>query len=219
MPLSDSRVSAIDGVEVLAIALCKTGPEQIHTGLLYTIDSNTPIFCHLAWQKKLDFDEGPMPFSPIFWREVELDRVNRIVLAAFLEELKIYKNDIPYGFDCMPPVFLGDGTYVVQPDGKGLTCATFVVEVYRANQLPLISEETWPTRLQNDAAWQREIVGHLEGHPRASQEHIDGMKADIGRAARFKPEEVAAAVVQPLPPHQFADCIELAGEIRALCLG
>ena len=220
LPLSDSSAVSFENIEDLAVAVCQTRPDQLHVGLVYIRDEVTPILCHLAWHHMLRFEDPVVrpswSISNIHWQEVNLDHINRRVIAGWLEDLRSNPNDIPYGFDIEPPVFSANGQYIVQPNGKGLTCATFVVEVYRANALPLLDEDTWPSRFDEDTSWQEQILEFLR-NTGAEESHIDALSSDIG-CVRFKPEEVAAATLQEDRPVSFDECVNLAHEIRRVVL-
>jgi len=220
LPVSDSSAVSFDNIEDLAVVVCQTGADQLHVGLIYIRDEVTPVLCHLAWHYRLMFEDPVVrptwSESNLHWCEVNLDRINRRVIAGWLEDLKTNPNEIPYGFDIQPPVFTAEGQYIVQPDGKGLTCATFIVEVYRANALPLLDDDAWPSRLEEDTAWQERILDGLR-KTGAEQSHIDALSDDIG-CVRYKPEEVAAATLQEDRPVSFDECLAMAQEIRGIVL-
>lgn len=219
MPLHSALLHPLSEVEGLAIAVCRTGDTQLHVGLAYEHNEDSVVFCHLAWHHRLrhDLDPPAQPHwsrSELYWKDVSLHPINRKVVAAWLENLRHDSNRIPYGFDVRPPVFSEDGRYIPQALGKGMTCATFVVEVYRSTSFTLVDEGTWPNRPAEDAHWQAEILARLaDGH--AGQDHVDALRNDIG-CIRIRPEEVASATLQDTLPASFESCRALAVQIKAL---
>lgn len=218
MPLFDPALHPFANVDVLAIAVCRTGEDQRHVGLIYCVDDQEPMLCDLAWHYRLRYE--PPEIQPrwarsrLFWRTVSLHEANKRLLVAVLEEQRIYGSEIPYGFDVVSPCFTPEGIYVPQPPGKGLTCVTFIIEIYKLKSLPLLIEETWPPR-PDDVAWQNWIIEQLE-EGGASVDHIEAIKNDIG-VLRIRPEEAVSAVISDDSPVTYGECLAVANDIKELC--
>jgi len=220
--LFDPEQFPFTDVECLGIAICKTGPDQLHMGFLYRIDDEDPVFCDLAWHFQLRHAppevQQARTQSKFYWSNFSIDEVNCKVIAAGLEELRenSQSNVIPYGIDIDPPCFTADGVYVVQPTGKGLTCATFIVEICRTYNVVLIDEDSWPRR-DDDKVWQESIIRVLAENLDNAENHVEAMQKDIG-CARFRPEEVTACTMLEDHPIDYPDSVELAREIKEVVL-
>ena len=64
-----------------------------------------------------------------------------------------------------------------------------MLECFKGFLLPLIVNDSWPVR-ESDISWQSEIVKMLA---RKAPTHSAAQAEQIGRAARYRPEEVAGA--------------------------
>jgi hypothetical protein len=131
----------------------------------------------------------------------------------------INKENIPYGLDpsgsCFDPE---TGEFIPPAIGKGLTCSTYITAAFRQLGIELLQQATWPDRPE-DVAFGNRIVDGLTAErqrdsTRVSQEHIDGVRNDVG-ARRFRPEEVVGASSRSFAewPIAFADARLLADQI------
>ena len=219
MTLNDPDQVAFQDVEYVGIAIClsRLHGEHQHVGFLYKPDGSDPLLCHLAWHQKLDseparsFPSWNSPGSKWFWSQLGLDAINKKYLAAALVQISANKNTVPYGFDAHPPCFDENGVILPQPDGNGLTCATFVVETYRSQGFQLVIETSWPSRPE-DERWRDEIIAILENSNPEATEHIEALKRNP-TSTRIRPDEVAAATQQEQLPVSYDDCRERAAEI------
>ncbi len=97
-------------------------------------------------------------------------------------------------------------------DGRGLTCATFVLAMFASHGIPLLQLSEWPDR-EEDRAWQEYIVGVLRKNG-ADEKHVNAVNEQVKRGcARYRPEEVAAAGAAPDLPVGFAYAEELGKRI------
>lgn len=195
--------------EILGVAIGTPNPDntrQRHVGLIYRVADSGPRFCHLAWHFMLE--DEPLP-ADYFWGSSGLDPVNKVFMAAYVASLKQNASDVPYGIDYGGIYFDDQGCYIVQPLGRGLTCATFILAVFARNGFDLVEVENWPER-PDDVEWQQQIIGALTH--RASREHIEAVKQNVG-AKRFRPEEVAAGVISENTPLDFSAARVLVQEI------
>ena len=213
-----------DQVEFSGIAVAKSGENQRHVGFVFkSNDDEKSLFCHLAWHLKLCFDP-PADWrvneqrGKLFWKNLSLTKLNRMFLAGFLRDIQANNtgNELTYGFDMPLPCFDEDGKYVPTDEGKGLTCATFVLAVYENLKYPLLDIAEWPNR-DEDEEWQNKILDWLKQSGVASQKHLDAMKQDVG-SVRLKPEEVAAAAIFDPLPISFEDCVREAEEIKQIVM-
>lgn len=101
----------------------------------------------------------------------------------------------------------------------GLTCATFVMELFRAADVVLLDEATWHAgrsaeREEEDRAAQAKLVGYLRSR---NAVHAGLVEGEVG-CTRFRSEEVAAA--SGLSGHPIGyDRAELFGRVLLMRLG
>ncbi len=193
----NSSIKDIDGVYV-AISRPKKHLNQQHIGLLYLDMSENVQLLHLAWHH--DLRKEP-PSDKYLSQKISLDKINMIHLATICELIyESNKEGIPYGLCIEGTGFAKDGTFLPEEHGAGLTCATFVIQVFHSQCFMIIDLNAWKHRVP-DKVWQEQIVQNLQLSG-ASQKHTDYQRKKIQEgAARFKPEEVAVAAVMPDPPY------------------
>jgi hypothetical protein len=203
--------SEFDENDILGIAITKTQPDQNHLAIAYHDGTDAKII-HLVWHRKLVKSCLTDKYS---WVEpISLDSVNRIHLAAHCESIFELNHDegIPYG-PCGGGEFDPSGYYIGKL-GSGLTCSSFVIEIFKSQGIKLINENDWAYR-DTDANWQKEILISLQDERFTDDDHalIEAQTKLIG-AIRFRPEEVAASAVIASPPsgihkiQPISDCIE-----------
>lgn len=195
MPVLEAAGRPFADVEHVGLALRRT-PLGMHSGILYRLPNEEPRILHLAFHHDLQ-DEPAAP--PYRWSELGLDEVNKEILTEILARIAHRNPQIAYGFDANGVAIDPDtGDVTPGPPGKGLTCSTFVNAVLRAYGFELIDITDWPQRV-DDIPFHNTIVGYLNG--KASSEHVDAVRQDIG-ARRLRPDEVVGA--GKLPDEQWA---------------
>ena len=206
-----------DGLSIVVGRPNETRPEQRHVGFLFRADEELPsYFLHLAWHCKLTC-EAP-PEKDYIAVEAGLDPINQTLLAAYCQVIaEANKNgQIPYGIHY-------EGTYFDPQTGEwlrgikedGLTCATFILAVYRAQGIDLLNLTEWPQRPE-DIIWQEEILYLLACFsPKEHKDYVESQKTKIG-SIRLRPEEVAAASSSSSSqlPVEFERCIHLAEQVK-----
>jgi hypothetical protein len=189
---------------------------QNHCGIVYRFGGRIK-FCHLAWHHILENGDFPLDKRYYFANCGGADE-NHIVVAAKMELISRNVKSIPYAID-----YVGCGfhektfDFLPPPDGKGLTCATFIMLVFASLGFPLLDEDTWPDRA-DDAKWQQFIIAALEDTARqgaADPAHVEAVKRDVGKVKRFRPEEVVAAATRDEWPGLYPDIALTARQIIA----
>lgn len=208
-PFDDVRAL---GVVVSPVpALSPQDPYGVHSGILYKIDGGSARISHLAWHFRL---EDVPAADPYLWADVGLDDANSRVIAAWLALRQKSPSNIPYGLDAGGACF--DKTtreFLPPPLGKGLTCATYIVTIFKSLGFPLLLEDTWPTDRADDHSWQRAVVDMLT-KTGADKDHIEAVGKDVG-AKRFRPAEVVGAAIHTPWPVAFQDAATLAAAVIA----
>lgn len=180
-------------------------PDGLHTGIVYVDGDEKVLFLHLAFHHLLRRDE---PGSGIGW-VLPADAVphERLELVAAMCDLiweRHQKSKIPYGFRYNASKFSKDGTLELGADECGLTCATFVLAVYRAVGLELLDLTGWPERA-DDAQRFAALLETLRQRC-TDQKHIDAVSKEV-KSVRYRPLEVAGGS-RFNPPACFADATE-----------
>lgn len=91
--------------------------------------------------------------------------------------------------------FDANGRYTAPRGSDGLTCATFISEIFRAVGLPLVQLDTWEARDQ-DLVWGNDVCALLKHRGGASDEHIEAVRSSIN-GLRLRPEELAFSADLP----------------------
>ncbi len=214
MPFTLGSARAFSDLRHVGIAIKSLNESQRHIGILYRHSEKGPRFFHLAFHYDLRDEE---PSKSYYWDDCHLfddDDINGKIVAAHVTEISKNKNLIPYGVFNEGGGFREDGSFIEFPEmGMGYTCSTFVLEVFSSFGYEFVIGNTWPSR-EDDEIWQANIINALESVG-AGAIHISAAREYIG-AARFRPEEVAAATTFHNPPMSFNDAERLAREILGL---
>lgn len=111
--------------------------------------------------------------------------------------------------------FDSNGAYRPPKGSHGLTCASFVNELFGAAAVPLVEEATWESKADYEE-WRANVVALLRQH-KADESHIEAvLKSSCG--IRLCPEELAASAASAMVerPMTFKRAQELAPEVMAV---
>lgn len=211
--LSDGNISHPKYMDShVGIAIKKIRENQNHVGLLYR-DSTGVKLCHLAFHHDLRIEAARPDYCWAVASVFAGDDLSAQVFAGRLivlsEKQGYIPNEIPYGFHSEGTAFNTKGEFVGFPKaGMGLTCATFILEMFHSMAFPIANLETWIDR-DSDLEWQNVIVETLqELYP----EHAKAV-ANYRGSVRVRPEEVVACAITMDPPTAFERATQLAGSI------
>lgn len=178
-------------VDVFGVAFREFQPGWHHAALVFSVIGEPGLrLLHLGGN--YDFRNDPIEegYQIVPCPDFTPDELDLLSVQAS----RLWKQtgkDIPYNFDY-------DGTQAFNIDlsflsegGRGLTCATFVLAFFNLYGYRIVDVPSWQFRPE-DVRWQQLMFRHLEAQ--LGPEHAARMKANIGTAARFKPEEVVACV-------------------------
>ena len=183
------------------------GSLQRHVGFLFRSMEGKNQFLHLAFHKRIKFEDFP-PEECSIAGKLPLERIGSSSLKVALQRIgrssrqKPVAIEIPFGvsINTEKGSFNSKGIYKTPLGADGLTCATFVAEVCRGIGIDLLDESSWQPR-EEDAQWIDEVCGLLEV-VHAEQAHVDHVRRSF-QGLRIRPEEVAASVGlwkgEPLP--------------------
>lgn len=200
--------------ELIGVMAGVTGIEQLHCGIIYKSNGNFNAI-HLAWHFCLVHDTDHDKFINYIWLKPSIHKTRQNILAAMCRQIlkREQKQDIPYGLIYHGGKFIKDGLMLLKPTESGLTCATFVLAIFKSCGIELIDVSLWESR-QEDSTWHKSVIESLyqtKEKFNISDAHIENVKREIG-CARFRPEEVTASSAlfpTPAPSHE----IRLSGEI------
>lgn len=183
-----------------------------HAGIAYHSAKDGLQLLHLAWHQRLEVDTFPPEYCWIACKP-EIPPLVSKQLVGIVRAIAKRKPSINYGVDAIAAKgsFDANGHYRPPKGSKGLTCATFVTEIFRAASLPLIREETWGVREEN-IKWANEVANRLQRE--AGDEHSEAVRASIN-GIRVRPEEVGAAATIPFTrrPVAYEEAFEEASNV------
>jgi hypothetical protein len=188
-----------------------------HAGLLHRVEGGARIL-HLAWHHILCSDDlADSSWFPCAWAAVALDSDRAEVVAAACRRVwtRYQTVGLPYALKFVDQRFaISTGELVLGPEGAGLTCATFVLAMFRTASIQLLAEAEWEDRA-GDREWQSSIVTRLRDGGRATAAHIERLESEVG-CTRFRPEDVVAgAAAAPKLPLSFVEAHQHGTEIVA----
>ena len=179
----------------------------LHCAFLCRPDDENPMLVHLAWHHELRRDA---PDDRYLWADfAELEFEDRRALVAYLSLIDA-TGDLPYGLNSEGISFdPNTGRLQPHPEGRGMTCATFILSVLRAFDHDVVDADTWVIGRPGDAEWQALIVGSLsQNYP----EQAAAVAGDLG-CVRFRPDEVVGSAARPGWPHDMAGAEALGAEV------
>ena len=201
----DDEVAFLDQPLRAAAVLCRTEHGNLHAGVLYR-DGDKAAVLHLGWQDYLsrDWEWTRMWAAP----DVEPERL--VSVAGLCRRIwRTYERSrtSPYAIRFAGTSFSADGQLVLGEGARGLTCATFLLAVFKAVGIELVDEADWPVREEADRAFLDTISNF------ATAEHLALLRAEVAEGcARIHPDEVLGACACPLPA-RFAPAREAADRI------
>lgn len=174
-----------------------------HNGILYRNADDKVFITHFAWDSDLRNDEYQGNY---YYADMKITKSEAKWIAAFVGEVASADDNarIPYMIVDDPDViFDSNGKWRPIDDFSGLTCATYVMIVFRCANSPLADTSTWPIRNEDDVA-QSTLVRRLAQD--ASTAHLAQYQQDkIGKCPRVRPEEVVGAALNSTLPASFQE--------------
>lgn len=188
----DKEVPFLDQPLRAAAVLCRTQHGNLHAGVLYR-DGNRASVLHLGWKDHLD---RQWPWSRL-WAAPDIEPERLLSIAGLCRRIwRSYQRSrqFPYGIRFAGSSFDARGKLVLGPGARGLTCATFILAVFKAIGVKLVDEEDWPVREQQDRAFLGTIASF------ATPEHLAVLRAEVDSGCvRITPDEVVGACACSLP--------------------
>lgn len=182
-----------------AVALAE-GAVVLHAGLFYRSTDGYRVL-HLA-DHLVVRDDGADAWHGCWARPTTVDELDLRAVSDQAAFVAAARPTVPYGLRYIDTKFGADGMLLRGQTECGLTCATFVLALFRLARVELLELSTWATRPE-DVDAQKALVAFLEGRG-ASNDHVEAVRSEVG-CLRYRPEEVAAATAVAPHPAAFAD--------------
>jgi hypothetical protein len=186
-----------DGIKTLALAIGRSG-KFIHLGIFYRNVDDVLRLSHMRWHCRLEGDADPNAYAWLSWIDAGYENMVCEQIADYLGYVaaKNAGGQVPYSIKRFGQQLDNQGNYVPRGHGSGFTCATYVLDVFQAKEIPLILVETWPSGRPEDVEWAKDVLAKLrQAEPPLSKEDLEVQEASIPQVVRFRPEEVAASFV------------------------
>lgn len=173
------------------IAIKSYSSKQLHLGVLYKDDDECSVI-HLNGHYSLRSSDHVDSYNFVNISQFnELDHIHMMshLLATYRLNCEI---GIPYG-PCGGGVISESGEFLGEI-GDGLTCSSFVLQMFESQSYILIDKSTWPNR-DSDIQWQEELLQDLNykfNREQTDITHFAEQRKKLG-ALRFTPNEVAAS--------------------------
>ena len=179
--------------EQFAIGVCD-GKFGAHVGIVFHSADAGPSVLHFSGHLKVEADPLAVATANACWivKVVDVPFSLGKQLVAIVRSIAVMKPRINYGLNLIAAKgsFDTSGTYTPQPGSDGLTCASFVSEIFDASALTLVDLVTWPQTLEN-IEWGNRVIRSLEKQG-VSQMHLATLGQN-NKGLRLHPFEVAAA--------------------------
>lgn len=221
-----SSISGIDkfleSSEIIGIIIGQSdpinNPNQLHCGIVYKYQNKFNAI-HLAWHYFLKHDGNPNCFPKYLFVKSNIHQYRQNSIAAMCRLILNLQNEIPipYGLLYSGGSFTKEGILCLDSRENGLTCATFVLAVFKSCDIQLIDIDRWEQR-DSDSEWHKSIIESLQRTKvcyNISDLHIENVNREVG-CARFRPEEVAISSAFKEIPAQSKDIIKQGEVLRSM---
>lgn len=206
-------IFASNQIKLIAVGICRTDRGNTHTGVAYRHSNGKVHFFHQAW----DHDTRDNPIAaesqqmggPFFCITPTIEDDRAMAIASFWEFVASRGEQIAYALRDDPEALFDPNTGMLAiPNGRGLSCSTFVLVLFRSVRFPYIDTTGWPVNRPGDAEFQARLVNFLDNCC-DDKEHVEAVRMEIG-CERIRPEEVAGAALYLDLPVRY-HCAEDAG--------
>lgn len=196
-----------DEVPVLAFGIrySDVTRRQQHVGILFRDSTGQLLLLHQPWHYNTLCEQPSdeyFSFVPLMF-----SRAERQMLAAQMKSFaESNPQGVPYAFtspdeDCFGP----ERKWLLSDDGVGLTCATFIIAVFRTLGFELVATRTWKER-PDDQKWFEGILAFMEYHPSVPDSHVQAVR-EQPRGCRFRPDDVVGSALSCRAPVDFETCV------------
>ncbi len=211
----------LDSSEIISILVGQSGENQLHCGIVYRYNGKFNAI-HLAWHFYLAHENNNIEnIRDYLWIKSSIHEFRQNSIAAMCRRILKRQDEqsIPYGLLYSGGSFTREGVLSLESKESGLTCATFVMAVFKSCGIQLIDIENWKFR-ETDSEWHTSIIASLKETKDKfgiSELHIGNVSKEKG-CSRFRPEEVAISSVFKEIPTDSSHIIKLGQELRNIVL-
>ena len=170
------------------VGLTYVDPETGGARILDLLGSNRVRDEAIAWSKC----EKQHLYAP-----TRLSELDRKTFPGYLANVALNAKELNFGIDWLGSIgsFDSDGFYCPKGGEQGLTCATFVSEVFRGWGMHVVDETDWPLNTEEGLRWRTELVASLRRNGKTPEEQIEAIER-FDPVVRLSPAEMAAAGTQ-----------------------
>lgn len=202
----------------VAVAVSHSPMGAGHVGIGFHSVKDGPQVLHLAWHRRLSVDRVPDELKQCWSAEpCNLPQSAGKQVVAFVRAVAKRGAKINYAvnFIASKDSFSSNGTYKPPKGSHGLTCASFVLEVFRGGKIPLVRSDTWRDEPMN-IDWGNRVCAQLEKDKDVDPGHVEAVRKTVS-GFRLRPFEVAGACRLPLKdlPASFEAVQEPATQVEA----
>jgi hypothetical protein len=179
------------------LSLVSHDPKQLHVALIYRTEGGEHNLIHLGWHHQLRHEPWNNEYHWVGVQGIDEEVQETFADWAIIVSTKACEHPIPYSIIFSPDrTFDTSGQFISGTDGRGLTCATFLLALFSDFSIPIADRETWPAGREVDVAWADRILKALEDYlekrfpdyrPQWLLQHEQRRML-----RRYRPEEVAA---------------------------
>lgn len=204
MIINSSSDKPFIDVDVVGIAISRNHQHnQNHIAILYKYDDieAEPLILHVATHHKFLKE---LPDSRYLWLDLsgDFDSIDRAIICGHVQKIADANSidSIQYGLDVNSKFIDSEtGKFKSTMNNIGLTCGTFILEVFESCGFKLINWDSWPKNQKSDIKWQKKIIELVFSRlPDVPKDYLERQSKNIGNA-RFLPEEVAASTQLEIP--------------------
>lgn len=163
-----------------------------HIGIAFYSSDKEPHVLHLAWHRELRKEAVSALKNSWIAAPLKIPSSASKQVAAYMQVVANHEYHINYGINLIDAMgsFAPDGTYTPSANSDGLTCATFVLEILRAQCIDLVDLGSW-IAIPENIVWANLVCDSLEKYG-ADHIHIARVRGNIN-GLRLRPFEVAGA--------------------------
>lgn len=197
------------------LAICVSpGAFGAHIGIAFHSVKDGQKLLHLRWHKWLAVDAYPPEQECWIVCKLQLPPLLRAQLVGIVRSVAKRQPQISYAVNSIAGKgsFDPSGSYKPPKGSLGLTCASFVTEIFRAAKVPLLNEKTWVESAEN-IKWANDVIAMLEMYG-VDPDHVAAVRKSVD-GIRIRPEEVGAAAYLPLKslPADYDTASSLAAQV------
>ena len=205
-----------DKDNVISIIIKQIDDDQLHCGVSYKIEEEIN-FMHFAFHFNLIHDFFNDYYSQYLFIKSKIPYIRQLNIAAFWDVIWQNKknNNIPYGILYEKSFFDNNAVFNLEDNECGLTCATFVLAIFKLCGYNLLDIDSWEHR-DDDKIYHNKVIENLIKYKddyNISEDHIEKVRKNIG-AYRFRPEEVTASVTLTKLPATFNEVTPLGALLK-----